>query len=305
MDNWLEFNYGGELQGVQFRGRVNALRPFGSVAAHITPDTMIQYRYTSSEPTTREAKGFDSSPADLSETNPRVSLKDSAPQLEKARHQEIAISHREGKNSFQAAYYADVIRRIALTGVGDVEGEFNSDVESANLLPDVYANTFTYSGGTYSTQGLRLVAQRQMSDALTATLDYAYGGAMSVDNSGALLDSVSFSQRRHHSVAAKFAGEIPGPKTKWIASYGWTNGSAVITPVDMFNASAGQSDPYLNIFIRQPIPGTSFLPGKIEALVDVRNLMSQGYVPMLGQDGRTLYLVQSARAIRGGVAFNF
>ena len=73
----------------------------------------------------------------------------------------------------------------------------------------------------------------------------------------------------------------------------------------MFNASAGQSDPYLNIFIRQPLPGTSFLPGRFEALIDVRNLMSQGYVPMLGQDGRTVYLVQSARAVRGGVAFNF
>jgi hypothetical protein len=305
MDNWLEFNYGGELQTVQFRGRVNALRPFGSISAHITPDTLIQYRYTSSEPTTRDAKGFDTSPADLSETNPRVSLRDSAPQLERARHQEISLSHRTGKSNFQAAYYADVVRRIALTGVGDVEGDFSSDTEPANLLPDVYANTFAYSGGTFATQGIRLVAQRKISDNLTTTVNYSFGGAMSVDNAGSSLDSATFSQRKHHSVAAKFAGQVPGPKTKWLASYGWTNGSAVITPVDMFNASAGQSDPYLNIFIRQPIPGTSFMPGKIEALVDVRNLLSQGYVPMLGQDGRTLYLVQSARAIRGGLAFNF
>jgi hypothetical protein len=28
-------------------------------------------------------------------------------------------------------------------------------------------------------------------------------------------------------------------------------------------------------------------------------------VPVLGQDGRTLYLVQSSRALRGGVAFTF
>jgi len=37
----------------------------------------------------------------------------------------------------------------------------------------------------------------------------------------------------------------------------------------------------------------------------VRNLLAQGYVPVLGQDGRTVYLVQSARSIRGGVAFSF
>jgi len=75
--------------------------------------------------------------------------------------------------------------------------------------------------------------------------------------------------------------------------------------VDMFNASPGQSDPYLNIYLRQAIPGTGFLPGHMDAVIDVRNLLAQGYVPLLGQDGRTVYLVQSARSIRGGVAFSF
>jgi hypothetical protein len=78
-----------------------------------------------------------------------------------------------------------------------------------------------------------------------------------------------------------------------------------LTPVDMFNASAGQSDPYLNIFIRQPIPTLGFLPSHMEAVIDVRNLLAQGYVPVLGQDGQTVYLVQSARSVRGGVAFTF
>jgi hypothetical protein len=73
----------------------------------------------------------------------------------------------------------------------------------------------------------------------------------------------------------------------------------------MFNASAGQSDPYLNIFIRQPIPTLGFLPAHMEALIEVRNLLAQGYVPVLGQDGQTVYLVQSARSVRGGVAFTF
>ena len=73
----------------------------------------------------------------------------------------------------------------------------------------------------------------------------------------------------------------------------------------MFNASAGQSDPFLNIFLRQPIPCLGFLPGKVEALVDIRNLLAQGYVPVMAGDGRTVYLVQSARAVRGGLAFTF
>jgi hypothetical protein len=92
-------------------------------------------------------------------------------------------------------------------------------------------------------------------------------------------------------------------KTHWIASYRYTGGHT-LTPVDLFDASAGQSDSYLNLFIRQPIPA-SFLAGHMEILMDLRNLLAQGYVPVVGRDGRTLYLVQSARSVRGGVAFSF
>jgi UDP:flavonoid glycosyltransferase YjiC (YdhE family) len=67
----------------------------------------------------------------------------------------------------------------------------------------------------------------------------------------------------------------------------------------MFNASAGQSDPFLNVFVRQPIGG------HVEALIDIRNLLAQGYVPVVASDGQTVYLVESARSVRGGVAFTF
>jgi hypothetical protein len=43
----------------------------------------------------------------------------------------------------------------------------------------------------------------------------------------------------------------------------------------------------------------------MEAIIDLRNLLAQGYVPVLGHDGQTVYLVQSARSVRGGVSFTF
>jgi hypothetical protein len=75
--------------------------------------------------------------------------------------------------------------------------------------------------------------------------------------------------------------------------------------VDMFNASPGQADPYLTLFIRQPIPTMGFLPAHMEGIIDVRNLLAQGYVPVVGTDGQTVYLVQAARSVRGGVAITF
>jgi hypothetical protein len=70
----------------------------------------------------------------------------------------------------------------------------------------------------------------------------------------------------------------------------------------MFDSSAGQSGPFMNLFVRQPIPA---MGGHVEAIIDVRNLLAQGYVPVLGQDGQTVYLVQAARSVRGGLAFTF
>ena len=144
---------------------------------------------------------------------------------------------------------------------------------------------------------------RKLASELTATLDYDYGGVLDLGKPDVSLQEAGqwTVMRDRHSVAAKASGLLPVCKTRWIASYRWTSGQA-LTPVDMFDASAGQADPYLSFFIRQPIPGTSFLPGHMDALIDVRNLLAQGYVPMLGQDGRTVYLVQSARAVRGGLA---
>ena len=109
---------------------------------------------------------------------------------------------------------------------------------------------------------------------------------------------------RQHAIGAKIAGRIPHCSTRLVASYKWNSGKA-LSAVDQFNASPGQMDPYLSLFIRQPLPGPSFIPGKMEALLDIRNLLAQGYIPVLGLDGRTLYLVQSARAVRGGLAFTF
>jgi hypothetical protein len=170
----------------------------------------------------------------------------------------------------------------------------------------VYSGTFTYQGRNFATRGLRLVLERKLASDITATLDYGYGGVLTLDQEKPSLADVQdrILVRKRQSMGAKLSGTTPGTKTRWIASYGWTNGRA-LTPVDMFNASAGQTDPFFDLFFKQPVPGTRSLPGHMDMLLEIRNLMAQGYVPVVGQDGRTVYLVQSARAVRGGVEFSF
>jgi len=296
----VELKFGSELQTIQFLGRVTAFRPYGSADVHLSPNTVLEYSYATSLPDSRREKGFDSSPADLSESNPRVSMQDYNTKIERAHHQEVSLSRRIGKNSLQLAAFSDRVTDTALTGTGDVSAA------GGFLLPDVYSGTFSYAGNSLRTQGLRVVLQRKFSADLTATLDYAYGGVLDLTQPNVELEAArqSITTQKRHAVAAKLSGSLPRTRTRWITSYRWVNGPG-LTPVDMFNASAGQSDPYLNLFIRQPIPTFGFLPSHMEAVIDVRNLLAQGYVPVLGQDGQTVYLVQSARSVRGGVAFTF
>jgi Carboxypeptidase regulatory-like domain len=293
----LELKFGSELQTIQFLGHVNAFRPYGSADLHLSPDTVVEYSYTTSRPDARTEKGFDSAPADLSETDPRVSLVNFASRIESAHHQEVSVSHRMGKNNVQFAAYSDRINNTVLTGTGDVTSA------GGFLLPDISSGTFSYAGPNFNTSGMRVVLQHKFASDLTATVDYAFGGVLDLSRPDASLQQAHqwISTQHRQAIATKLSGTVSRTRTRWIASYRWINGSE-LTPVDLFNASAGQSEPFLNIFIRQPIPSFG---GHMEALIDVRNLLAQGYVPVLGQDGRTLYLVDSARSVRGGVAFNF
>jgi hypothetical protein len=300
MGDVVEFHFGSELQTIQFLGRVTAFRPFGSADVHLSPDTVVEYRYATSEPNDRLEQGFDTAPADLSESGPRMSMVGYSSALEHPHHHELSLSHRVGKTSLQAAVFYDRVVDPALTGVG----EFGTD--NGSVLPDIYSGTFTYQGSDLKTEGVRFVVQHKLTDNIAATMDFEYGGVLDLEKPGVGLDNVQewIGTRDRHSVAGKISGVMPKTKTHWIASYRWINKDA-LTPVDMFNASAGRADPYLNLFFRQPIPGTGFLPGHFEAVIDLRNLLAEGYVPVVGHDGHTVYLVQSARAVRGGLNFTF
>jgi len=298
----VDLSYGSEVQGVQFIRHISGVRPFATAGVHLGKNMMVEYRYATAEPASAFDRALDNSGDDDSVPMPRLSVVGYAPALERDRHQEVAVSRKHGDTKFQAAVFFDRVSNLALTGSGDV-----SSIAS-DVIPDVFSDTFTFNGGNLDTKGFRLVAEHTFSRELTALLDYAYGGAVSApdwNSTGSWADlREALRVEDAHSVTAKLNGLIPESGTRWAASYKFTSSNAV-TPVDLFNASPGHADPYFSVVIRQPIPGGSFIPGHIEAVLNVRNLLAQGYRPFLSPDGRTLYLVQAARAVRGGLAFTF
>jgi hypothetical protein len=297
----LELNYGGETEMVQYKERATSYHPFAAVSVHPGKNTILQYRYATSEPNLRSAKGFDTAPADLSESSPHLTMIAQGQRIERANHHELSASQRLGRNKVQLAIFSDSINNAALTGTG---ARFTQDTDA--LIGDPYSGNFYYDGGNLHTQGVRAVYSHPLTSGFDATIDYAYGGVLTAPESLVQVSQTSTTlvTAKRHSAAAKLSGTAPGSRTRVIASYRWLSGSA-LTPVDMFNVSAGETDPYLSFFIRQPIPTMHILPNGLEALIDVRNLLAQGYRPVLSADGSTVYLVQGTRCIRAGLTFNF
>ena len=251
--NLLDFQVGGEAEAIQFLGQEdNAFRPSAIADFHLGSNTILEYRYSTTEPNTRASKGFDTAPADLTETAPRMTMVDGDPLLENAHHHEVSLSERMGDNKLQLAYYNDRVKDPALLGVGDI------NTYTGDILPDLYSGTFSYNGGELQAQGVRFVFQHRISNNFTATVDYAYGGVLELEQPGvswtAVHDNLESGWR--HSAALKLNGFVPRTHTKWIASYRWTSGQTLV-PVDLFNASAGQTDPVL-----QPVhpPAAAALP---------------------------------------------
>ena len=101
--DFADLKFGSEYQNIEFMGHAVAIRPFGSADFHLTANTVLEYQYATSVPTTREWKGFDSAPADLSESGPRLSLINSRSVIESAHHHEISLSRRIGDNRWNSA----------------------------------------------------------------------------------------------------------------------------------------------------------------------------------------------------------
>ena len=108
-----------------------------------------------------------------------------------------------------------------------------------------------------------------------------------------------------HSMTARVSGVAPVAGTRYSASYQFTD-YAVIHPVHLSLTQRSTLEPGLNLSIRQGIPGIAgIIPGRLEATAELRNMLAQGYLPIGSPQGGRLLLIQSPRAVRGGLSFIF
>ena len=280
--------------------QVFAALPFGRVTVH-HGQSALEYRVASARAANPEA-GQAMPGAWL----PILSERDGQLVMEHGLHQELGWSTSAGHTDLQLVIFGDNVENPML----EASGHLSANEEAGQwLLVDRASGLVRAAGPNYSTTGMLASVESRLPGHNHVKLSYASGDALVLQATSkpeavaAILQGAKSRRAQMYSVA--ISGTLEQTGTRWRASYRWQPASTV-TQVAPFALDA--SEPYLNVYIRQPIhlmnaskEGSS----GFEAQIDLRNLLAEGYRPFLTSDGSTLYFAQAQQCIRGGLAFKF
>ena len=124
------------------------------------------------------------------------------------------------------------------------------------------------------------------------------------ETSGMPLSAVlgSAHPRRAATYSISLSGTLDGTGTRWRASYRWQPEDTV-TQVAPFAIDA--SEPFFNVHLRQPVTNRRERAKSLDVMLDLHNLLAQGYRPYIVNDGSILMFAQDQRRFSGGLAFTF
>jgi Carboxypeptidase regulatory-like domain len=288
---------GNEVQSVHGPSDITSSMPFVNISWH-SDGAVVSYRLATS-PEMQDAGQL----ADNRTLAPMFSEEGGKVRIEHGLHQELRFEDNTASRRAMLAFYQDQVDSPVIGGGGSVEQQ---ELASGDILYDPVSQVFRVTGPGYTSGGFRAVIAQKVTESTWATLSFAGGKALAFDtpNSAVTLDQAvqGLSERRTEAITASLQGRFQRTGTGWRASYRWQPANTV-TPVAVYD-NFGQSA-YLNLLIRQPIHCGRLLPNGTEALVDVRNLLAEGYRPFLTRDGSTLYFAQDERSIQGGLSFSF
>jgi hypothetical protein len=306
----LTFDYGASVESVSFLDRLNYVSPYGDLTYQLDPNTRVEFTFSSGlPPSALIARSLGDPDIALHENLatlaafPRVSLLNGDPRLQRSSSYELGYHKRLGSRAVGIGVYREAVSNAAITVAG--AGGLGS---MSDLLPDLFSETAVFDGGQYYNTGYMLSFAQNVGDKLTLTLMYGDGNALKPDRQELETGSpdelrAALRNSREQNVTAKVSCTAPWTETHIVTSYQWTDFSA-LTPEHAFLTQGVVPMPGLNLRVRQPLPALRAIPGRLEATVEMNNMLAQGYVPMLSS-GRRFYLMQVPRSVRGGLSFVF
>ncbi len=275
-------------------GTVAQAFPFASVAWHSGSST-VRYRMATmvQDPEASEPDA----------AMPRYAVRNDDLVLEHGMHQEIGWAHSTPKSEMAVVVFADDVNNPVL----EASAHFapGDSPTAGAILFDPVSGIMRAAGPDYSSTGVQASVRRDLPGNNFIRASYTSGNAVVMP----ALPQTQFNQliaaahtRRVQAYALALSGTLDGTGTRWQASYSWQPDDTV-TAIAPFTMDA--LAPYLNLHVCQKLHQSRNGSSGVEALVEVRNLLAQGYHPYLLPDGSILIFAQEQRALRAGLAFNF
>jgi hypothetical protein len=238
---------------------------------------------------------------------PRLSVRNGQLKLEHGLHQEIGWERRTDSSDVAVVLFADSIENPVMEAMRRLAaGNSMTPDLGAELLYDPASGMVRTAGPRFSTAGIVANVEHKLPHGNQVRVSYANGGALTLPTAAEPMELAqllaSARARRVQSCSISLSGTLDGSGTRWRATYRWQPEDTV-SSVASFSQEA--AEPYLNVQFRRPIHKNRDGEGGVEALLNLRNLLAQGYRPYILSDGSMLVFAQDQRGISGGLAFNF
>jgi hypothetical protein len=301
----LRLQMGSLYDRLHFGRQLTRWSPFGRVIYRATENSQLTVEYTAANPRVLPTEG-EPRRVDHGLAIPQVSSDGtSRPVLEGGRHVEAQWEQQLlPRIRLQAAGFYDALTDTAISLAFPASDGFTS-----GLLRDPFSDRYFLSGGSDASPGVRVAVATGLSPNTELIVGYAYAstleapsGEITAADAAALRELIQ--NRGESSFTVKLNSYLPGTQTRLVTSYRWLAARAVAVS-DPYDHGLSHSDPYLSVYILQPIPSPGILPGQLEAMADFSNLLAQGYLTLRSSNGTTGVLFPTPRSFRGGLNFTF
>jgi hypothetical protein len=313
----LRLDYGGSLDSVSYMSHVNSLNQFARLTYDLGAAGKVKVAYSSGAPPIELAReprdGEGRVPGDSEAlaqdltalaTLPRLSLLDGHAAIQRSQDAEIGYEKKIRATTLNVSGYYERVNNAAMTVVAP-DGAF----APGDLLPDISSQNSVFDAGSYHRSGFAASVSRSLGDRVQIGSSFGSGGALApvgddvtASSAEALRSRLQTTQRFWAS--ARASAKLPGTGTVITGSYQWMDYNNTIMPDHFYLTQSPYTQPGLNVRVRQPIPSVPGMPGRLEATAELQNGLAQGYLPVT-EGGQRVTLVQSPRALRGGLSFIF
>ncbi len=306
----LSLDYGVSLESVAFLSRLNFASPFARVTYQYGGWGTFEAAYSSGFPPLELTASHGTPESDLQQdltalaAFPRIALRGGRATVQRSENFELGYSRAHGGRVYSVGIFRESVLNASLLAAVPA-GYY----PSGELLPDIASNASIFNAGSYRRMGYLASLSQALGEDLSVALAVGSGGALLAArtelrsaNPEELRNLMRVGNRKW--AALRVAGQARWTGTRFSTGYQWTD-YRYLVPGHLYLTQKIQPEAGLNVFLRQPVPALALLNGRLEASAELRNLLAQGYLPITTSDGRRLYLIQSPRALRGGLSFIF